>query len=195
VRAWRTVRDPFADRFVGRLHRDVFFVWRGLLYYGQSSPACLHSPPSLRRTVRSVCRILPSLFGSFASSLVLPRVLWGIVPRTCSWSITTLSWRLVFMYDFWSCNWDIGRVFWGEFLSTPIHSPISGRLIGPSTITTTSHQSCENDCFSGPIGNFANGHQNKACYCEINIRGACGEPASLMSQRTGHVVGPTGQYW
>jgi hypothetical protein len=37
-----------------------------------------------RRTVRSVHRILPSLIGSFGSSLVLPHVLRGIVPRTCS---------------------------------------------------------------------------------------------------------------
>jgi hypothetical protein len=58
-----------------------------------------------RRTVRSVRSFLPSLIGSFASSLVLSHVLWGIVPRTCSWSITTLSWRLVFVCDFWSCDW------------------------------------------------------------------------------------------
>jgi hypothetical protein len=64
-----------------------------------------------------------------------------------------------------------------------------------TTVTTSSHQSRENECSSGPIGNFGNGHQNKARYCEINIRDACGEPASPMSQRTGHVVGPTGQYW
>jgi hypothetical protein len=64
-----------------------------------------------------------------------------------------------------------------------------------TTVTTTSHQSCENDCFSGPIGNFGNGHQNRARYCEINIGDACGEPASLMSRRTGRVLGPTGQYW
>jgi hypothetical protein len=64
-----------------------------------------------------------------------------------------------------------------------------------TTVTTTSHRSGENDCFSGPTGNFGNGHQNKARYCEINIRDACAEPASLMSQRTGHVVGPTDQYW
>jgi hypothetical protein len=63
------------------------------------------------------------------------------------------------------------------------------------TITTTSHQSRENDCFSGTTGNFGNGHQNEASYCEINIRDACGEPASPMSRRTGHVVGPTDQYW
>jgi hypothetical protein len=63
-----------------------------------------------------------------------------------------------------------------------------------TAVTTTSHRSRENDCFSGPTGNFGNGNQNKARYCEINIRDACGEPASLMSQRTGHVVGPTGQY-
>jgi hypothetical protein len=37
-----------------------------------------------RRTVRSVGRFLPRLFGSFASFLVLPRVLRGIVHRTCS---------------------------------------------------------------------------------------------------------------
>jgi hypothetical protein len=64
-----------------------------------------------------------------------------------------------------------------------------------TTFTTTSHRSRENDCFSGPTGNFGNMHQNKARYREINIRDACGEPASPMSQRTGHVVGPTGQYW
>jgi hypothetical protein len=48
---------------------------------------------------------------------------------------------------------------------------------------------------SGPIGNFGNEHQNKIRYCEINIRDACGKLASPMSQRTGHVVGLTGQYW
>jgi hypothetical protein len=58
----------------------------------------------------------------------------------------------------------------------------------PTTITTTSHRSRENDCFSGPTGNFDNRHQNKARYCEINIRDACGQPASPMSQRTGHVL-------
>jgi hypothetical protein len=56
------------------------------------------------------------------------------------------------------------------------------------TVTTTSHRSRENDCFSRPTGNFGNGHQNKARYCEINIRDVCGEPASLMSQRTSHVL-------
>jgi hypothetical protein len=50
-----------------------------------------------------------------------------------------------------------------------------------TTVTTTSHRSRENDCFSGPTGNFGNGHQNKARYCEINIRDVCGEPTSLMS--------------
>jgi hypothetical protein len=57
-----------------------------------------------------------------------------------------------------------------------------------TTVTTTSHRSCENDYFSGPTWNFGNGHQNKARYCEINIRDACGEPASPMSQRTGDVL-------
>jgi hypothetical protein len=60
------------------------------------------------------------------------------------------------------------------------------------TVNNLSH---ENDCFSGPTGNFGNGHQNKARYCEINIGEACGELASLMSRRTGHVVGPIGQFW
>jgi hypothetical protein len=62
-------------------------------------------------------------------------------------------------------------------------------------VTTTSHRSCENDCFFGPTWNFGNRHQNKARYCEINIGDACGEPASPMSRRMGHIVGPTGQYW
>jgi hypothetical protein len=39
-----------------------------------------------------------------------------------------------------------------------------------TTVTTTSHRSHENDCFSGPKENFGNMHQNKARYCEINIR-------------------------
>jgi hypothetical protein len=56
-----------------------------------------------------------------------------------------------------------------------------------TTVTTTSHQSRENDYFSGPTWNFGNEHENKARYCEINIRDACGEPVSPMSQRTGHV--------
>jgi hypothetical protein len=46
-----------------------------------------------------------------------------------------------------------------------------------TTVTTTSHRSCENDCFSGPTGNFGNEHQSKARYCE----------------RTGHVLA-TGFY-
>jgi hypothetical protein len=61
-----------------------------------------------------------------------------------------------------------------------------------TTVTITSHRSRENDYFTGPTGNFGNGHQNKVRYCEINIGDACGEPASPMSRRTGHVVGPTG---
>jgi hypothetical protein len=55
-------------------------------------------------------------------------------------------------------------------------------------VTTTSHRSCENDCLFGTTGNFGNRHQNKARYCEINIRDACGELASLMSQWMGHVL-------
>jgi hypothetical protein len=47
---------------------------------------------------------------------------------------------------------------------------------------TTRHRSRENDYFSGPTGNFGNGHQNKARYYEINIRATCGEPTSPMSQ-------------
>jgi hypothetical protein len=46
----------------------------------------------------------------------------------------------------------------------------------------------KNDCFSGPTGNFGNEHQNKARYCEINIRDTCGEPASPMSERTSYVL-------
>jgi hypothetical protein len=57
-----------------------------------------------------------------------------------------------------------------------------------TTFTTTSHRSHENDYFSGPTGNFGNGHQNNVRYREVNIRDACGEPASPMSQRTGHVL-------
>jgi hypothetical protein len=30
-----------------------------------------------------------------------------------------------------------------------------------TTVTTTSHWSRENDCFSGPTGNFGNKHQNR----------------------------------
>jgi hypothetical protein len=59
-----------------------------------------------------------------------------------------------------------------------------------TTVTTTSHRSRENDCFSGPTGNFGNRHENRAYYCEINVGDVCGEPASMMSRRTGHVVGP-----
>jgi hypothetical protein len=97
-------------------------------------PISVEQSATARRTVWSVRRFLPRLFDSFVSFLVLPRVLCGIVPRTCNWSITMLSWRLVLLCDFWNCDCDIGRVLWGEFLSAPIHSPpISGRLIGPSS--------------------------------------------------------------
>jgi hypothetical protein len=50
-----------------------------------------------------------------------------------------------------------------------------------TTVTTTSHRSRENDYFFGPTGNFGNGHQNKARYCEINIGDVCGEPVSDVS--------------
>jgi hypothetical protein len=33
-----------------------------------------------------------------------------------------------------------------------------------------------------PIGNFGNGHENRARYCELKIRDACCEPASPLSQ-------------
>jgi hypothetical protein len=39
-----------------------------------------------------------------------------------------------------------------------------------------------NGCFSGSTGNFCNGHENRACYCEINIRDVCREPASPLSR-------------
>jgi hypothetical protein len=39
-----------------------------------------------------------------------------------------------------------------------------------------------NGCFSGPTGNFGNGHENRACYCEINIRDVFREPASPLSR-------------
>jgi hypothetical protein len=67
---------------------------------------------------------------------------------------------------------------------SPIITKFSHQTI---TVTTTSHRSRETDCFSGPTRNFGNGHQNKTRHCEINIS-ACGEPASPMSQRTGHVL-------
>jgi hypothetical protein len=38
-------------------------------------------------------------------------------------------------------------------------------------------------CVNRPIGNFGNGHENRACYCEINIRDAYCEPVSPLSRR------------
>jgi hypothetical protein len=112
-RAWRTVRDPFADYSADHLVRSGVFGWRRLLYCGPFAPCLPDSPPLLWRTVRSVRRFLPSLIGSFASSLVLPLVFQGIVLRTCSWSITMLA--IGVGVWLWSCNWDIGRVFCVEF--------------------------------------------------------------------------------
>jgi hypothetical protein len=40
-----------------------------------------------------------------------------------------------------------------------------------------------NGYFSGPTGNFGNGHKNRARYCEFNIGDACCEPVSPLSQR------------
>jgi hypothetical protein len=40
-----------------------------------------------------------------------------------------------------------------------------------------------NGCFSGPTRNIGNGHENRARYCEINIRDAFREPASPLSRR------------
>jgi hypothetical protein len=82
------------------------------------------------------------------------------------------------------------RLFHARLSTTRIHNGYQ-----TTTVTTTSHRSRENDRFSWPKRNFGNGHQNKGRYYEINIRDACGEPASPMSRRMGHVVGPTGQYW
>jgi hypothetical protein len=38
-------------------------------------------------------------------------------------------------------------------------------------------------CFSGLTGDFGNGHENRARYCEINIGDACCEPTSPLSRR------------
>jgi hypothetical protein len=81
------------------------------------------------------------------------------------------------------------RLFYACLITTTIRNGHQ-----TTNVTTTSHQSRENVCFSGLTGNFGNRYQNKVCYCEINIRDACGQPASPMSQRMGHVVGPTSQY-
>jgi hypothetical protein len=37
--------------------------------------------------------------------------------------------------------------------------------------------------FLWPTGNFGNRHENRARYCELNIRDACCEPASPLSRR------------
>jgi hypothetical protein len=81
-------RRPFCGPF--RQSR-CFFGWRGLLYCRQSASVLPDSLSLLggqsataRRTVRSVRRNLPSLIGSFAPFLVIPHVLRGIIPRTCS---------------------------------------------------------------------------------------------------------------
>jgi hypothetical protein len=52
-----------------------------------------------------------------------------------------------------------------------------------TTVTTTSHRLCENDCYSGPTRNSGNVHQNRARCCEINIRDAFREPVSPLSRR------------
>jgi hypothetical protein len=64
-----------------RLYRTVVFLLEAFLYRGPSVPVFRIVRPLLggqsaiaRWTVRSVRSFLPSLFGSFASSLVLPRV-------------------------------------------------------------------------------------------------------------------------
>jgi hypothetical protein len=79
------------DRSADRFDRDAIFGWRGLLYCRQSASVLPDSLSLLggqsataRRTVRSVRRNLPSLIGSFAPFLVIPHVLRGIIPRTCS---------------------------------------------------------------------------------------------------------------
>jgi hypothetical protein len=92
----------------------------------------------------------------------------------------------------WNCVSDVSTK-WDVSISRASHTTRIRNGHQTTTVTTISHRSRENDCFSGPTGNFGNGHQNRAYYCEINIGDACGEPG--LSRRTGHVVGPTGQYW
>jgi hypothetical protein len=100
--AHRRFGRPFRQKCV--LQLETSFVLRIVR-------ACLPDSPPLpggqstvaRRTVRFVRRKLPSLIGSFASFLVLPLVFQGIVPRTCSYFITMLSWLLVVDSTHHSC--------------------------------------------------------------------------------------------
>jgi hypothetical protein len=80
-----------ADCSADRLDRIVFFRLEASFVLRTVRTCLSDNPPlpcgqsaSARRTIRSVRRNLPSWIGSFASSLVHPRVLRGIIPRTCS---------------------------------------------------------------------------------------------------------------
>jgi hypothetical protein len=79
------------DHSVDRLDGSGVFGWKHFLYCGRPDPIFQTLRPlpggqfvAARWIVRSVCRNLPSLIGSFASFLVIPCVLRGIIPRTCS---------------------------------------------------------------------------------------------------------------
>jgi hypothetical protein len=79
---WQTVREGSQTVLRTILTKPLFFGWEWFLYGRPYAPVFRTVRPFLggqsaaaRRTVRSVRSFLPSLFGSFASSLVLPRAL------------------------------------------------------------------------------------------------------------------------
>ena len=57
---------------------------------------------------------------SFVIAFVLLLSLSNLVPKVSRKDCVCFR---LFVHDFWSCDWDIGRVLWEEFLSAPIHSP------------------------------------------------------------------------
>jgi hypothetical protein len=83
------ISRPLVNHSADCLDRTAIFCWRLLWDCGQSAPVFWTVRPhpggqsaAARRTVQPVCRNLPSLFGSFAYSLVLPHVFQGIISMT-----------------------------------------------------------------------------------------------------------------
>jgi hypothetical protein len=79
-----TPRGPFRQRWSFSVGGDFCNADCARLVFQTVHPFSGGQSMIARRTVRSLCSFLIRLFGSFASFLVLPRVLQGVIRRTCS---------------------------------------------------------------------------------------------------------------
>jgi hypothetical protein len=81
---WGLLGGPFRQKRWFSAGGDFCPADRLRLVFRTVRPFSGGQSATTRRTVRYVRRVLPSLIGSFVSSLVLPQVFQGIVFRICS---------------------------------------------------------------------------------------------------------------